>query len=370
LENRLISGPGAATLSYDPLGRLAQTAAAGVTTRFGYDGTELTGEYNAAGTLLRRYVHGPSDDDPLVWYEGSGTTDRRWLHADERGSIVGVSNSAGTSIAINAYDEYGIPASTNMGRFGYTGQTWLPEVGLYYYKARIYSPTLGRFMQTDPIGYGDGINWYDYVDGDPVNRSDPTGLKCKQCVTTEVITNQIWGRSLARHPVALPIMTKPGNSVERRDSGTTTSPPKPGKGFGEASTTASMLGASSTAAGQAFDGGGSLGKALKVAGGAGSVVSGVLTAGRLAAEGHSGKSVAAGTAAGVATGGYFALGGAVVGELIFPAGGGVPGALIGASIDGISGASDAMASHVAANPGSGPTGGPENMFSPIMFPPF
>ena len=46
--------------------------------------------------------------------------------------------------------------STNTGRFQYTGQVWLPELGMYHYKARIYSPTLGRFMQTDPIGFGGG----------------------------------------------------------------------------------------------------------------------------------------------------------------------------------------------------------------------
>ncbi len=47
---------------------------------------------------------------------------------------------------------------------------------MYYYKARIYSPTLGRFLQTDPIGYGDGLNWYNYVGGDPVNATDPSGF--------------------------------------------------------------------------------------------------------------------------------------------------------------------------------------------------
>ncbi len=45
-----------------------------------------------------------------------------------------------------------------------------------YYKARIYSPTLGRFLQTDPIGYADGLNWYNYVGSDPVNATDPSGL--------------------------------------------------------------------------------------------------------------------------------------------------------------------------------------------------
>ncbi len=171
----MITGANGTSMGYDISGRLVEYNTS-VSTRFVYDGSAMIAEVsNPAGAILRRYVHGPGTDEPIVWYEGSGTTDRRFLQADERGSIVAITDSAGAKLGINSYDEFGIPAATNIGRFGYTGQTWFPELGLANYKARWYSPTLGRFLQTDPIGYADGLNWYNYVGSDPVNAKDPTG---------------------------------------------------------------------------------------------------------------------------------------------------------------------------------------------------
>lgn len=177
-KNQLTTAGSTAGFVYDPAGRLfTESNTAGPSySAFLYDGAQLVAEYDGSGNVFRRHIPGAGLDATVATYDGSGLGSPSWLLSDERRSVVALTDGSGGATQINRYDEYGVPQSGNGGRFQYTGQMYLADAGLYHYRARAYAPQLGRFLQTDPTGYGAGMNLYAYVDADPINMRDPLGL--------------------------------------------------------------------------------------------------------------------------------------------------------------------------------------------------
>src|SRR5262249_59539571 len=123
-----------------------------------------------------KYVHGPGIDETLAVKNDSGVFS--YYHADALGSIVKTTNDAGAVMATRQYDAWGnLESGADLPGYAFAGREWDPESGLYYHRASYYDAKAGRFLSEDPIGFAAGMNLYTYVTNNPVNLTDPFGLR-------------------------------------------------------------------------------------------------------------------------------------------------------------------------------------------------
>lgn len=163
-----------ASFVYDALGRRVSKTINGQTTQYQYDGNDIVAEINN-GAVSTTYLRGLNIDEPFVRRSGSG--DEHYL-SDALGSTLALTDNTGAVTTRYSYDPFGntTVTGTSNNPFQYTGRE-NDGTGLYYYRARYYSPKLQRFISEDPIGFAGGdVNFYAYVLNNPVNLIDPLGL--------------------------------------------------------------------------------------------------------------------------------------------------------------------------------------------------
>ncbi len=166
-----VAGLNGASVQYDAFGRRSTNAAG---TSFLYDGANAAQELS--GSTITANLASGGLDEVLSRTDASGTFAPL---KDALGSAIALADSTGTIQTLYTYDPFGgtsVSGATNGNKFQYTGRE-NDGNGLYYYRARYYSPAIGRFISEDPIGFAGGINVYAYVGNSPTNWTDPFGLR-------------------------------------------------------------------------------------------------------------------------------------------------------------------------------------------------
>lgn len=162
-----------ATFTYDVMGRRTSRTENGATTEYLYDGFNVVQERR--GAVANPVLSGLEIDQRFARNDGER---RAYFLVDHLGSTRALTDVNGRVINRYDYDPYGDVVAQSDGfenPYLFAGRE-RDASGLYYYRARYYKVSTGRFISEDPIGLAGGLNPYAYVGGDPVSYVDPSGL--------------------------------------------------------------------------------------------------------------------------------------------------------------------------------------------------
>lgn len=168
-----LSGPGlTASFLYDGMGRRIRKTVNGSAIDYLYDGATAVQEISGGVPVANLLTGGM--DATFSRTDANGT---RTFLPDGLGSTLALLDASGTTQAQYTYEPFGktTASGTSSNSSQYAGRE-NDGTGLYFNRARYYSPTLQRFLSEDPIGFAGGINLFAYVENDPFNFTDPLGL--------------------------------------------------------------------------------------------------------------------------------------------------------------------------------------------------
>jgi len=182
LESVTVGGTSVATYVHNGLGQRVQKTTAAGTSVYLYDlEGHIIAEHDAAGGFIKDYVW--IEDVPVAQVDAGETF--TYLHVDHLGTPRLATDDSQTVVWRWDSDAFGSTAANEdpdgdsiatVVNLRFPGQYFDAESGFHYNYYRTYDPSVGRYLESDPIGLTGGLNSYSYVSGNPLSSSDSFGL--------------------------------------------------------------------------------------------------------------------------------------------------------------------------------------------------